>query len=260
MTMSKRKSQSAQPPKKAEPLSAMLTTGLFKLCFSVCLWIISLGIIWQFLSYNNFYYSTWYQLLDIDQTIASYSPQNRFGKRNFVNTNTMEHEKLFADIVEAINHGGDGLKKISYQVSSQKYLLLTKAEVIHLQDVANVITFMRQLVLVALALGVLAGAVIYCKRIPITSLKKQYAKTLIVIIILTLGIFITGAESFFYWLHELIFPDDHQWFFYYQDSIMSTMMQAPTIFAPISALLIILTVVLWGGLMAVSRKFLSGHF
>jgi len=259
MIMPKRKPHSDQSPKKIEHISIMFTTGFIKLSFSVCLWIISLGIVWQFLSYNNFYYSTWYQLLDIDQTIASYSPQNRFGKRSFVNTNRMEHEKLFADIVEAINHGGDGLKKISYQAFNHQYLLLTKAEVIHLQDVANVITFMQKLVLGALAFGVLAGAIIYCKKIPITSLKKQYGIALIVIIILTLGIFITGAESFFYWLHELIFPDDHQWFFYYQDSIMSTMMQAPTIFAPISALLIALTVLLWGGLMALLRKILVGR-
>ncbi len=58
---------------------------------------------------------------------------------------------------------------------------------------------------------------------------------------------VIGPVKVFYALHELLFPDGHQWFFYYQESLMSTMMKAPELFGWIAmewALLAILCFVL----------------
>jgi uncharacterized membrane protein len=55
-----------------------------------------------------------------------------------------------------------------------------------------------------------------------------------------------GFREVFYAFHEAIFPPDHQWFFYYQDSLMSTMMKAPFLFGYIAAALVALALVyLW---------------
>src|SRR5690606_5060552 len=62
---------------------------------------------------------------------------------------------------------------------------------------------------------------------------------------ITLVIFITGPTKVFYWLHEQIFPDEHEWFFYYQDSLMTTLMKAPDLFGFIAVILVILMMVLW---------------
>lgn len=59
------------------------------------------------------------------------------------------------------------------------------------------------------------------------------------------GVLLAGAKKFFYWLHTIVFPADHQWFFYYEESLMSTLMKAPALFAPISILLILLGLVFW---------------
>ena len=53
-------------------------------------------------------------------------------------------------------------------------------------------------------------------------------------VIITIVFLIFGAKAIFYQMHVLIFPPDHQWFFYYQDSLMSTMMKAPDLFAGIA--------------------------
>ena len=62
-----------------------------------------------------------------------------------------------------------------------------------------------------------------------------------------------GAKRVFYSLHDLIFPAEHQWFFYYQDSLMSTMMKAPDFFAYVAAALAVLAIgLLWLILFAAS--------
>jgi hypothetical protein len=48
-----------------------------------------------------------------------------------------------------------------------------------------------------------------------------------------------GPVNVFYKLHTWIFPADHQWFFYYQESLMTTLMKAPDIFGGIAAVWIV---------------------
>tara|TARA_Y100000588_G_scaffold356149_1_gene412087 strand:- start:498 stop:764 length:267 start_codon:yes stop_codon:yes gene_type:complete len=54
-------------------------------------------------------------------------------------------------------------------------------------------------------------------------------------------VFALGPKQVFYWFHIKVFPEGHQWFFYYQESLMSTLMKAPDLFGFIAVLIAVLT-------------------
>jgi hypothetical protein len=70
-----------------------------------------------------------------------------------------------------------------------------------------------------------------------------------------------GWVEVFYAAHRWIFPDDHQWFFFYQESLMSTMMQAPDLFLYIGISMAILAllafILLHSGLVFIQNNI--GH-
>ena len=53
-----------------------------------------------------------------------------------------------------------------------------------------------------------------------------------------------GAQQTFYLLHELAFSDKAQWFFYFQDSLMTTLMPE-IVFANIAVMIGVLTFAIW---------------
>ncbi len=67
-------------------------------------------------------------------------------------------------------------------------------------------------------------------------------------------VLVIGRARCFYQFHVWIFPDDHQWFFYYQESLMSTLMKAPVLFGYIAAVLVGLAVVLLAALLALAGR------
>ena len=56
--------------------------------------------------------------------------------------------------------------------------------------------------------------------------------------------FALGPQQTFYLLHEWAFSDKAQWHFYFEDSIMTTLMPE-IVFANIAALLGVATVITW---------------
>jgi uncharacterized membrane protein len=84
--------------------------------------------------------------------------------------------------------------------------------------------------------------------IVMTNLKLKPARA-IVSIPVTFGVigasaavvFIIGAKNVFYVLHQIVFKD-HQWFFYYEESLMTTFMHAPDIFGYITLMLVALAI------------------
>jgi hypothetical protein len=68
------------------------------------------------------------------------------------------------------------------------------------------------------------------------------------------GVVLADAKTFFYWLHTVVFPSDHQWFFYYEESLMSTLMKAPYLFAPISIMLLLFALIMWTLHLVLLRK------
>ncbi|WP_428622587.1 DUF1461 domain-containing protein [Sedimenticola sp.] len=211
-----------------------VTESLWRGTLIACLLWLAVGCAWGFLSLVNFGYPLIYEWIDIDQTIATYAPLNRY-KKGLDPSDRSEHQRLFGAIASAINHGGRGLSDISYRhtATGQPSALLREAEIQHLQDVAQLVTAFRWSCYVALLLLLYLAFSRRCTISP-PRVARALAATLGTLLILGGLIWLTGAERLFYALHELAFRE-HQWFFYYRDSYMTTLMQAPNLFAWIAA-------------------------
>lgn len=207
--------------------------------------IMVLWLSWQLLSVLNFTYPLWYRVLDIHGHIETYAPQNN-NKADFQLTTTQERYRLYFATVEAINNDGEGLEEIRYRSATGEFIdtMYTEAEVLHLQDVSKLITKFDYLSYVCIFIVVL-----YSTRFlgfwggrPIKpSWRETHYGFLATLGTLALVVFIIGPQKVFYWLHEMVFPPDHPWFFYYQDSLMSTSMKAPDLFGALAIQWILLT-------------------
>lgn len=215
----------------------LLSCGLF---------LIGFYLAWQISAYSNFMYSSWYEVLDIDQAISKYAPNNKF-KDGFENTDKQQHISLFAGIVEAIQHNGQGLKQLSYPDSkrNQTEKLLTSAEVVHLQDVANLVNNFKYAGMFGFILAAIIFFFMCAKNIAISKFSRHLYGGVGVVLLISVIVLFIGPTKIFYLGHELVFPNNHQWFFYYEESLMSTMMKAPALFGPIAFQLLILTIMFW---------------
>lgn len=243
----------------------LLIRQLLWCIFALTLVIFSLGISWQVNKSANFLYGFWYQTLQINTVISKSVPKNTQGKYDFPINDFALHEKMFSDIVQSIHQHGSGLADINYlnqQAISQK--LLTKSEVQHLQDVANlldklvIIWWFNLLILLCLIIfyvgkqkyltmsvprgkanKLLTGAL---GKMPTGKQKLVFLACFILLAIFMLGLW--GFTQVFYYLHTVVFPENHQWFFYYKDSLMATIMKAPDIFAAIAGQLMLIALIL----------------
>lgn len=215
-------------------------------CLSISWLIAAFWLAWQALVPVNFAYPLAYDTLHIQQHIDHYGPENRY-KHGFSHTTPKERQRLFAAIVQAIQHHGDGLRRITYSTPDGiKDTLLREPEVVHLQDVANLIDLFDVAAWISLGITAVALAFLAWRRLPPPGLKQ---------IVLGLGglllasgaiLLIMGPTRTFYWLHTHIFPANHEWFFYYQDSLMTTLMKAPDLFGFIAAIWVVLALILFG--------------
>ena len=184
----------------------------------------------------NYGYGLFYQWLDINNHIKTFAPQNRQGKNGFELTTVDEHHRLFAEISTAINHSGEGLRELSYTPNGNPQILLTDAEATHLEDVARLVDLMMPIGWAALALWVVLLIISRVQKIPLPSLGNSLMTLLIVGMAILVTVVIIGPHKIFRAFHELVFPAENQWFFYYQDSLMTTLMKAPDIFFAITVL------------------------
>jgi len=211
--------------------------------------VVAFFIAWIIMFKVDFLYPSFYDLLSIDETISEFAPQNYY-KQGFELTSKSQHISIFSEIVTAIHNDGDGLKEISFTYSNtlnQKITsaFLHQAEVIHLKDVAHLLNILMKLALVfTLFWCVLSFAFLYQKK-SLPSFKSQIKSIFLCIGMTLLVVLMVGPKKLFYWLHTVIFPAENQWFFYYQDSLMTTMMKAPILFAPISIILVILAFIIF---------------
>lgn len=214
---------------------------------------VSLYLAWQLLSSVNFAYGLIYDWAEIDAAIAEYGPQNRY-KRGLETTPRAERERIFGAIVTAINDGGKGLEQIRYYDKDGRDLglFLRPAEVVHLQDVAMLLGTLRgwsYLAAAVLVAGVLAARWRGWMR---PSVKRTLLGVVVVCAMVGAAVLAYGPTKLFYQWHTLVFPENHQWFFYYQESLMTTLMRAPVIFGYIAVLLAVCALavfaVLWWGL------------
>ena len=210
--------------------------------------LLAFGVLaWHLAAQVDFAYPLGYKLLNLQKHIQENAPNNRF-KREFEFTTSQEHWKLFSQIADAIQHHGKGLEEIRYKLlNGSSTPLMHQAEIIHLQDVANLIDVVYSVGIISAVIWVMLLIMAYRKKFNFPSITKillGFVGSLTLVTITVLG---TGATRLFYWLHTKIFPDGHQWFFYYEDSLMTTLMKAPDIFAFIALFLLSLLTVLWVG-------------
>ncbi len=229
-------------------------TGIVLVCG---LWL-SLVAAWYTLSAFNFFYAAVYDLAGIGETIETYAPTHRY-KRGFETTTREQRVALFGQILEAVNHGGTGLETIVYSDREGRPIdtLLRKAEIIHLQDVADLLGRLRQASWVA---GLVFCAALVLRGWQAKSLPKPghaTAATVACLAALAALILLSGAKALFYKWHTLIFPEGHQWFFYYEDSLMTLLMKAPDLFAYLAVLLVLFSLGFFYLLLVTVRSLLE---
>lgn len=214
---------------------------------------------WIALSAVNFFYPGLYAHLEIDAHIERFGPENRY-REGFEATTDAQRIALFSRIVEAINNDGRGLAALSYRPGGDgdPVPLLRPPEIEHLRLVGAMVTDLRRVGLVALALFAATVAVLAYARVQPTRMLRFAG--------IAIGIGAAGALVFasfdvtdtgwFARLHDWAFPPDHQWFFYYQDSLMTTLMKAPDLFGPMAIALAGTTMAIYLLLLAGARRLL----
>ncbi len=232
---------------------------LLNIFFGICLFYTSVFFSWTALSAIDFGYSAMYGMLDIEGMVKKYAPKNADNeKKMFVLTDRNEHERLFGEISRSVNNAGEDLEKIEFSpmMTDKSFQLLTPAEVQHLMDVSDVVFWFK------ISSYFFIVAALFC-IIAMINQKVRPARAFVALPV-TLGvlclsgllIYVLGAEEVFYFLHEVIFRD-HQWFFYYEESLMTVLMHAPDIFGYIALLLVITAFVFYTALMFIAGLLFS---
>ena len=217
--------------------------------------LLSFGASWLILIPSDFAYQWLYSLIEIDKHIATFAPRNPI-KLDFESTTEIERFRLFSGIVTAIHQQGVGLDALVYHNAEGTALakLLSHDEVVHLQDVAILIDRMKVLLLICTALFVGLLAWIYFKEVRLPTFKSLLLTMLAFLGLVIIVVLIIGPYEVFYNLHVWVFPDEHKWFFYYEESLMSTMMKAPDLFAYIAILLLVIAVPVFVLIMWIIRR------
>ncbi len=226
--------------------------------FLILTFIVALPASWLLLAKVDFAYPLLYDNIGISAHIERYAPRNYKGKLHFELTSKAERLELFHGIVEKIQSDGSDLKKLSYydKTNKQAVALFTNAEVVHLQDVAKLISKLKIAALFLIFLWLVLVFILWRRKKSLPSSKQLLVSTSLIIILVGL-ILMLGPEAIFNQLHVWIFPDNHQWYFYYEESLMSTMMKAPDLFAYIAGLLALVSLVFSYVFLAITRKLLN---
>jgi len=224
------------------PVATKITSALFSLCLLIC----SVFISWVLLAQVNFAYPALHWSMNIEQHIDKYGPQNRY-RDQFEITDKPEQVRLFAAIVDSIHNQGSGLEDLTYHSPSGEPIdtLLRKPEVIHLQDVSHLISTFYSVSIVFILLTCLCIGIFKYQNTRLPSLKQQAIGILGFSILCFAIVMLIGPVNVFYALHEWVFPDNHQWFFYYQESLMTVLMKAPDLFGAITVLIVALAIVIY---------------
>ncbi len=215
--------------------------------------ILALYVSWMINAQLGYGYSWLYHAYSIDQHIEEFAPQNRF-RQHFGLTTEQQHKDIFQQIVVSVHNDGVGLEAITYDVNEPLQAratvvpVLHAAEIIHLQDVAHLINRIHWLagILTCVWLALVLLSFFSAERASNKGMAAVFLIALTLIISLFVGV---GAKEIFYQLHIWIFPAENQWFFYYQDSLMSTLMKAPVLFAGIALQVVLLGMILFAGVL-----------
>ena len=254
----------ADGPIKPGALNLFLKTiGNFGL--TLALFISCIYVAWQVLSQADFLYDQIYDQNNLEVHINEFAPQNRNGKENFALTTKTERVRVFGEIAREINTGGGGLGKITYVPSgaAQATTFLVEAERDHLQDVAELVSSLKIVGAAIASLLIAFYAFCWCYKViryryfwqPSSNLVSlvQIATVSALCVAIT---FAVGPQQTFYLLHEWAFSGKAQWYFHFQDSLMTTLMPE-VVFANIVLLLITSTILIWLVISFLLRRVLA---
>jgi hypothetical protein len=230
----------------------ILTVILWPL-YALTLFISVTLIAWHLLAQFDFAYPQAYQLLEIDKHIERYAPQNRY-RSQFELTSQAERFELFSEIITSIQNHGKGLADITYSHAGKSSTLLREAEVTHLQRVANVVNQFYWLGITSMVVSLILFVLIRRFKLPYLKFKHVFAGIAFLTLSVIATLFVVGPKTSFHWLHAQVFPAGDQWFFYYQDSLMTTLLKAPDLFGFMGALLAIVSLLLYSCLLYISLK------
>lgn len=202
--------------------------------YSVTTVLLAVLLSWAIYSQFNYGYPFWYQQLAIDEHIDHYGPQNRF-KKGFEQLPAEQHYQAFEQIRRAVHAQGEGLHDIRYETRGRSQRLLRRAEVRHLEDVARLIDMGR--VLAAVLLCALLPLAWLCIRLSLPPMRWRWGLTVASAGAVVAWLVIAGPTAVFYQFHLWLFPAENQWFFYWQESLMSTLMKAPYLFGGIAVVI-----------------------
>ena len=225
------------------------------LCLVLLTLVISFALSWLILIPLNFGYEYLYSLIEIDQHIAAFGPKNIL-KQGFEQTTSDERFRLFSSIVSAIHQQGIGLDSLIYHNDQGTPIakLLTHDEVVHLQDVAILIDRMKFLIVASIMLFIGLSIWIYRQFMRMPSFRSMLITVFAFLGLVIVIVLLIGPHKVFYTLHLWVFPAEHKWFFYYEESLMSTMMKAPDLFAYIAILLLVLAIPIFVFIMWAIRR------
>jgi len=218
----------------------------------------ALWLAWRGLALVDFGYPVLYDAMDVHGHIETFAPQNRH-KADFGLTTREERIRLFGEIVDAIHASGAGLAELEYRAPDGRVIdtLLREPEVGHLQDVANLVDRIAPIGWLAVAWTTTHLLLIQLFGWRMALLVRLLGASMLAVAAGAGVVLLIGAKRVFYWLHDLVFPPDHPWFFYYQDSLMSTMMKAPDLFGAIAVILLLLGLLLYTGVLLLARRLSS---
>jgi len=239
------------------------TLGNFGL--TLALLVSCLYVSWQVLSQANFLYDQIYEHNDLEAHVNEFAPLNRNGKESFALTTKAERVRVFNDIAREINAGGGGLGAITYtpEGAGAATTFLVEAERDHLQDVANLVSSLKPVGAVIASL--LIAFYGFCWYYKVSRYQYFWRPSGLFVSILQIAAvaalcvavtFALGPQQTFYLLHEWAFSDKAQWYFYFEDSLMTTLMPE-IVFANIAALIGILTVLTWLAANFIVRRILA---
>lgn len=222
--------------------------------------LFSFVVAWLTLMPFDFLYGLFHDIAGIEEGIEKYGPLNRY-REGFELTDRGQRLDLFHQISVSIHNSGEGLADIVYVTPTKAapQLLLREPEVQHLRDVAQLIDWLKPVVLVSMLAWLILTIKFFCRRKGFPELRYQLLGLGVFAMTVALLLGIIGAEKVFNTLHEWIFPGEHQWFFYYQDSLMSTMMLAPVLFAWIAGALVAIAVTVYAFVNFTLRR-LQAHY
>ena len=207
---------------------------------------------WHTLSKLNFFFDHVYEYNEIADHIDQYAPKN-VNRNDFEVTTKEERIRLFGEMVTAVNSDGSGLSDIYYKAPSDEKIdtFLTEPELNHLIDVSELVSYSNEIgVTVAICLVVIYSLLYICKSSNTKPFWKPISMPIILIntslftIIGTLGIFMIGPHNVFLYLHEVMFSDKAQWDFFFEESLMTTLLPVP-VFGSMAIMLVVVAILWW---------------